>query len=436
MQVVEGSDADAVHELLDPGRAIQRRPPDDLVLGHWWSTVLTRSDAASDRAARSRALDLHYACVVYHNSRQPRGRELRVPTSACPIHPCRLARRGPAAGRIGLRRRRRQRRATAGPARSTRPPRCASATSRTSPTPPALVGVEKGIFEETLGDDVTLETADLQRRPRGRRGALRRRPRRHLHRPQPGHQRLRQVRAARRSASSPAPPRAARSSSSSPRSPTRRGPRRARSSPRPQLGNTQDVALRAWLKEQGPRDRRRGRRRRHRSSRRRTPRPSTPFKAGDIDGAWVPEPWATRLDPGGRRQGAVDERDLWPDGEFVTTHLIVRTEFLDEHPDVVKQLLEGQVAAIDVRQRRRRPRPRPLVNAGIEEITGKPLAGRGHRRRLGEPDVHPRPDRLARCRSRPTTPRRSGCSTPVDLDGIYDLDPAQRGPRPTPASRQ
>jgi NitT/TauT family transport system substrate-binding protein len=41
----------------------------------------------------------------------------------------------------------------------------------------------------------------------------------------------------------------------------------------------------------------------------------------------------------------VDERDLWPDGQFVTTHLIVATQFLDDHPDIVKRLLEGHVAA-------------------------------------------------------------------------------------------
>jgi NitT/TauT family transport system substrate-binding protein len=43
----------------------------------------------------------------------------------------------------------------------------------------------------------------------------------------------------------------------------------------------------------------------------------------------------------------VDERDLWPDGEFVTTHLIVATEFLESHPGVVRDLLAGHVAAVD-----------------------------------------------------------------------------------------
>ena len=84
---------------------------------------------------------------------------------------------------------------------------------------PALVGVEEGIFAKDARRQRHARDVDLQRRPGGDRGAVRRRDRRHLHRPEPGDQRLRQVRTARRSGSSPAPPRAAPSSSSSPTSP-------------------------------------------------------------------------------------------------------------------------------------------------------------------------------------------------------------------------
>ena len=72
------------------------------------------------------------------------------------------------------------------------------------------------------------------------------------------------------------------------------------------------------------------------------------FIAGEIDGAWVPEPWATRLILEGGGTVLVDERDLWPDtdGEYVTTHVIVRTPFLEEHPDLVKAVLVGLADAI------------------------------------------------------------------------------------------
>ena len=64
----------------------------------------------------------------------------------------------------------------------------------------------------------------------------------------------------------------------------------------------------------------------------------TAFTSGDLDGAWVPEPWATRMVEEAGGHILVDERDLWPEGRFVTTHLMVATEFLDAHPDVVKRL--------------------------------------------------------------------------------------------------
>lgn len=89
----------------------------------------------------------------------------------------------------------------------------------------------------------------------------------------------------------------------------------------PSLGNTQDVALRAWLKEQGLESDLAG-------GGEVSIRPQenadtlATFQEGSIDGAWVPEPWATRLVLEGNGKVLVDERDLWPDGRFVTTHLI------------------------------------------------------------------------------------------------------------------
>ncbi|MDQ2673890.1 MAG: ABC transporter substrate-binding protein, partial [Chloroflexota bacterium] len=115
----------------------------------------------------------------------------------------------------------------------------------------------------------------------------------------------------------------------------------------PQLGNTQDVALRAWLAEQGYETDLEGG-----GDVSVVPQSNgdalTAFAAGDIDGAWVPEPWATRMVEEGGGTVLVDERDLWPNGRFVTTHLIVATEFLEEHPDVVRGLLAGHVAATDM----------------------------------------------------------------------------------------
>ena len=117
----------------------------------------------------------------------------------------------------------------------------------------------------------------------------------------------------------------------------------------PSLGNTQDVALRAWLKDNGLETSPEGG-----GDVSILPQSNSTtlesFISGAIDGAWVPEPWATRLVEEGRGTVLVDERDLWPDtgGEYVTTQVIVRTDFLNDHPDLVKAVLVGLADAIDV----------------------------------------------------------------------------------------
>ena len=94
------------------------------------------------------------------------------------------------------------------------------------------------------------------------------------------------------------------------------------------------------------------------------------FKAGNIDGAWVPEPWATRLIQEGGAKVLVDERTLWPDGRYVTTHLVVAKPFLDKHPDVVKRLIEGQVAA-NAFVNDHPAEAQKLANDQIEQLTTK-----------------------------------------------------------------
>lgn len=141
----------------------------------------------------------------------------------------------------------------------------------------------------------------------------------------------------------------------------------------PQLGNTQDVALRWWLKQQGyqttttgggdvkimPQD---------------NATTLTSFKAGRIDGAWVPEPWATRLVIEGKGHVLVDERSLWPNGQFVTTMLVVRTDYLNKYPTTVRHLLEGQLKATDFLTNNSTQAQKD-ANDQLASITSKSLAG-------------------------------------------------------------
>jgi NitT/TauT family transport system substrate-binding protein len=111
----------------------------------------------------------------------------------------------------------------------------------------------------------------------------------------------------------------------------------------PQLANTQDVALRYWLKQQGYSTTSAG-------GGDVSVQPSstgngtivTEFKGGSIDGAWVPEPYESQLIAGGGHL-LVDESSLWPQGEWATTNVVVRTAFLQQHPATVKRFLKGLI---------------------------------------------------------------------------------------------
>ncbi len=140
----------------------------------------------------------------------------------------------------------------------------------------------------------------------------------------------------------------------------------------PQLGGTQDVALRTWLQKKGlktdttgggdvsilPQD---------------NATTLASFQAGSIDGAWVPEPWASRLVSEGGGKVLVNEASLWPKGQFVTTQIIVRTGFLKQHPDAVKRLLAGQVAA-NTYIAQNPAKAQQLVGQGILRITSKSIS--------------------------------------------------------------
>ncbi|MFF3330971.1 aliphatic sulfonate ABC transporter substrate-binding protein [Streptomyces sp. NPDC002888] len=110
----------------------------------------------------------------------------------------------------------------------------------------------------------------------------------------------------------------------------------------PQLGNTQDVAFLNWIAEQGWKvDAESGK---GDVSVVRTDNKVTPdaYKSGSIDGAWVPEPTASKLVAEGAKV-LLDEGDLWPDKKFVITNIIVRQAFLKEHPKAVEAVLKASV---------------------------------------------------------------------------------------------
>jgi NitT/TauT family transport system substrate-binding protein len=187
----------------------------------------------------------------------------------------------------------------------------------------------------------------------------------------------------------------------------------------PQLGNTQDVALRTWLTDEGLENSVDGG-----GDVTITPTANSDvlnlFQSGDLDGAWVPEPYASRLVLEGGGHVLVDEKDLWPDGEFVTTHLIVRTEFLEQYPDTVAALLRGHVAAVE-EATDDAGKAKDAVNKGLEAAGGKALDAEVLDRAWSELTVTYDPVAPALEQSAKNAMTAGTAEEEVDLDGIYDL---------------
>jgi NitT/TauT family transport system substrate-binding protein len=139
----------------------------------------------------------------------------------------------------------------------------------------------------------------------------------------------------------------------------------------PQQGNSQDVALRAWLQSNDLKTRDKG------GDVQVLPINNayqySLFLKGELDAAWSPEPWASRLvhEAGGRI--FLDERDKWPNHEFATTNLIVRPKFLQEHPDIVKNFLRAHVELTDWINSNQE-QAKLIINQQLRKETGKALS--------------------------------------------------------------
>jgi sulfonate transport system substrate-binding protein len=138
----------------------------------------------------------------------------------------------------------------------------------------------------------------------------------------------------------------------------------------PQIGNTQDVALRKYLLENG-----------YKTTEKGGTVEVLPVRTADIvtlmlkkeiDGAWVPEPWGAKLVKEANARIFVDERTLWPNGEFVTAHVIVRTDYLESNPETVKRLLKAHIEQTEWINENQE-QATMAFNEELKKITGKTI---------------------------------------------------------------
>jgi NitT/TauT family transport system substrate-binding protein len=141
----------------------------------------------------------------------------------------------------------------------------------------------------------------------------------------------------------------------------------------PQQGNTQDVALRAWLLSHGLKSVDKGGDVQVLPMA--NPDQLTLFLKKELDAAWAPEPWATRLIREGNGRLFLDERDLWPQGQFITCHLIAGTKFLKGNPELVKKWIRAHVDLTDWINNHQ-AEAKKLLNQQIQTETSKALPPR------------------------------------------------------------
>lgn len=182
----------------------------------------------------------------------------------------------------------------------------------------------------------------------------------------------------------------------------------------PSKGNTQDVSLKKWLSGNGlsasvnvaNMD---------------NPQAFDAFRNGDIDGGWLPEPWASQLVLDAGAKVLVDEKSLWPDGKFPTTVVVGRSEFLQQHPETVTAVLKATLAAMDW-ETANPAEARTAVNDGIAQLTHDQLTPRVLDRAFGEITVGPDPDSSTYPRLAQDSVTAGVVKTAADLKGFLDLD--------------
>ena len=113
----------------------------------------------------------------------------------------------------------------------------------------------------------------------------------------------------------------------------------------PQISNTQDVSLRHYLAENGLKSAEKGGDVFVLNIA--NPDIYTLFAKGDIDGAWVPEPWATMLVEELDGVRLFDENEFWPENQFSSVLLIGRSDYIEKNPEIIKKWINANEKTVE-----------------------------------------------------------------------------------------
>ena len=93
---------------------------------------------------------------------------------------------------------------------------------------------------------------------------------------------------------------------------------------------------------------------------------------GSIDAAFVPEPWGTTIENNASAEILLDYNEVFLNGAYPTAVVIVNSDFLNAHPDLVEEFLNAhEQTSLYINENKEEATQ--IVNAEIESTTGKAL---------------------------------------------------------------
>ena len=139
----------------------------------------------------------------------------------------------------------------------------------------------------------------------------------------------------------------------------------------PQFGNTQDLTLRKLLSDNGLKDKTKGGTVEVRQAA--NADILALLQKGEIDAALVPEPWGSRLIKEAGANIILDYKEVFRDGKYTTAVVVVRSEFLKDHPQIVENFIKNHVEVTDYINKNP-DKAKDIVNKQITELTKKSIA--------------------------------------------------------------
>jgi len=189
----------------------------------------------------------------------------------------------------------------------------------------------------------------------------------------------------------------------------------------PQLGNTQDVAARAWLQSRGLRIKVTGGDALVIPTS--NPDQLTLFQKGDLDAVWTVEPWVSRIVLEAKGRVYLEESSLWPStgGRYVTTHLVSSVRFLRERPELTRLWIAAHVD-LTAWIKQNGAEAKRLLNEEIRAETGRALPPEILERAWSKLELTYDPVRASLIKSAADAFKIGFLKETPDLSRIYDLN--------------